>query len=145
MCMFCHGMFRRVFGGNMISGVFILAMRLVVVGLNAMPFYLMNFEMNEWMTNKVDLKLVKVLFNFLIFMTLLSYSVATFKKPKVIPQTPPPDQTMYCQMCRNWKPMRTHHCSICNICVPKMDHHCPWIGNCVGYHNFKGFFLFCLY
>mmetsp|Transcript_22251 Transcript_22251/g.27305 ORF Transcript_22251/g.27305 Transcript_22251/m.27305 type:complete len:110 (+) Transcript_22251:321-650(+) len=52
---------------------------------------------------------------------------------------------MYCQTCRNWKPHRTHHCRICNVCVPKMDHHCPWIGNCVGYHNFKAFFLFCFY
>ena len=58
---------------------------------------------------------------------------------------PPQDQDMYCQKCRNWKPLRTHHCSICNVCVPKMDHHCPWIGNCVGYHNFKAFFLFCFY
>ena len=145
MCMLCHGLFRRTFGNNMISGIFIMVMRLVVVILNAMPVYLMNFEMNEWMTNKVDLKLYKVLFNFLVFMTLLSYAVATFKKPKVIPQTPPSDQKAYCQSCRNWKPQRTHHCSICNLCVPKMDHHCPWIGNCVGYHNFKAFFLFCLY
>mgnify|MGYP007082946944 CR=1 FL=1 len=89
--MFCHGLFRRVFGNNMISGVFIFAMRLIVVVLNAMPVYLMNCEMNEWMTNKVDLKLVKVLFNTLVGMTLLSYAVASFKRPKVIPQTPPPD------------------------------------------------------
>ena len=85
MCMTAHGLFRRTFGNNMISGIFIMAMRFVVVILNAMPVYLMNFEMNEWMTNKVDLKLYKVLFNFLVFMTLFSYGVATFKKPKVIP------------------------------------------------------------
>ena len=89
--MVCHGLFRRIFGNNMISGVFILAMRLVVVILNAMPLYLMNYEMNEWMPNKVDCKLIKVLFNGLVFMTLLSYAVATFKRPKVIPQTAPND------------------------------------------------------
>ena len=85
MCMICHGLFRRTFGNNMISTLFITVMRIVVVILNAMPFYLMNYEMNEWMTNKVDCKLVKVLFNFLVLMTILSYAVATFKKPKVIP------------------------------------------------------------
>ena len=119
-------------------------MRFVVVFLNLMPLYLMNYEMNEWIENKADVKTVKVLFNFLVAMCLLSYAVATFKRPKVIPQMAPPDQTNYCAHCRNWKPQRTHHCSICQVCVPKMDHHCPWIGNCVGYHNFKAFFLFCL-
>ena len=48
-------------------------------------------------------------------------------------------------VCRNWKPERAHHCSVCETCVLKMDHHCPWLGNCVGYHNFKEFFLFCFY
>ena len=69
----------------MMSGVFIFAMRFVVIILNAMPVYLMNYEINEWMTNKVDCKLVKVLFNGFVFMTLLSYAMATFKRPKVIP------------------------------------------------------------
>ena len=83
--MLCHGLFRRLFGNNMISGIFIFVMRFVVVVLNAMPVYLMNYEINEWMTNRVDCKLVKVLFNYFVFMTLLSYGVATFKRPKVIP------------------------------------------------------------
>ena len=111
--MFCHGVFKSVFGGSQISGMFIWAMRFVVVFLNVMPTYLMNYEMNEWIENKADVKTVKVLFNFLVAMCLLSYGVATFKRPKVIPQMAPPDQTNYCGHCRNWKPQRTHHCSIC--------------------------------
>ena len=85
MCMFCHGVFKKVFGGSQITSLFIWMMRIVVVFLNAMPLYLMNYEMNEWIENKADVKTVKVLFNFLVMMCLLSYGVATFKRPKVIP------------------------------------------------------------
>jgi hypothetical protein len=51
----------------------------------------------------------------------------------------------YCGKCQAWKPDRAHHCGFCGKCIPKMDHHCPWIGNSVGYHNMKPFFLFCFY
>merc|ERR1712216_1030079 len=47
--------------------------------------------------------------------------------------------------CVKVKPDRCHHCRVCQRCVLKMDHHCPWINNCVGYYNYKYFYLFILY
>jgi len=94
----------------------------------------------------MDKTIIKTLFNIIVALTLLSYFIASFAKPKVIPQMAPSETDKnFCVTCRNVKPPRTHHCSVCGICVPKMDHHCPWLGTCVGYHNFKQFFLFCFY
>ncbi|XP_059613206.1 palmitoyltransferase ZDHHC20-B isoform X1 [Phlebotomus argentipes] len=50
-----------------------------------------------------------------------------------------------CEKCQHVKPDRCHHCSVCGVCVLKMDHHCPWVGNCIGFTNYKFFILFLGY
>jgi len=51
----------------------------------------------------------------------------------------------HCKWCGKYKPDRCHHCRVCRTCVLKMDHHCPWIYNCVGFRNYKFFFLLLFY
>ena len=43
MCMTCHKLFKRVFGKNQKLNLFIWVMRLIVIFLNLMPLYLMNY------------------------------------------------------------------------------------------------------
>ena len=50
-----------------------------------------------------------------------------------------------CKKCDLPKPDRCHHCSVCNKCVLKYDHWCPWLNNCIGYMNYRYFFVFLLW
>ena len=85
LCQCCHRLFKRFIGTSMRKEGFKFGMRLFVSWLNACPFYVVNFEMMEWMENKMDVFLWKLIFNSILILTLISYYTASLRKPKAIP------------------------------------------------------------
>lgn len=72
------------------------------------------------------------------------YFKAAFTNPGHVPENITVVASI-CKKCIAPRPPRAHHCSVCHRCILKMDHHCPWLNNCVGHHNHRHFFLFCVY
>mmetsp|Transcript_58795 Transcript_58795/g.116498 ORF Transcript_58795/g.116498 Transcript_58795/m.116498 type:complete len:342 (-) Transcript_58795:64-1089(-) len=104
------------------------------------------------------------LFNYITVMLLLCYARSMLTHPGEIPTDDPKwdynsapkshielkekkrsGDRRHCKWCGKYKPDRCHHCRVCRICILKMDHHCPWIYNCVGFYNYKYFFLLIMY
>ncbi|KAJ6983405.1 protein S-acyltransferase 15 [Populus alba x Populus x berolinensis] len=103
-----------------------------------------------------------MIFTFMASLCLFSFLVCVLKEPGYVPSPYVPDvegaavpphhepldnssQLRRCDKCVAYKPPRAHHCRVCRRCVLRMDHHCLWINNCVGYWNYKAFFILVLY
>ncbi|KAG3028247.1 hypothetical protein JG687_00009311 [Phytophthora cactorum] len=91
---------------------------------------------------------------FLASELLLQYSLAIWSDPGYVDQRHLVESGVedgeqrfqrFCQHCERPKPRRAHHCRECRRCIYEMDHHCPWINNCVGYYNYRHFWLLLLY
>jgi len=103
-----------------------------------------------------------LIFHAWIFMTLASFFQAVRTDPGSTPMSPkwsdkdsPPaearerkhcsDEARWCRKSGSYKPDRAHYCRVLKKGVLRMDHYCPWLGNTVGFHNQKFFFLFLFY
>ena len=65
---------------------FINCMRIFVLFLNICPFYLVNYEMLEYKSNKMDAFIYKFLFDSAMTLTLISYFTASIRSAKIIPK-----------------------------------------------------------
>ncbi|KAG7032983.1 putative protein S-acyltransferase 15, partial [Cucurbita argyrosperma subsp. argyrosperma] len=102
-----------------------------------------------------------LIFTYLASLCLFSLAVCVLTDAGTVPSSYLPDveenagsdhdakisalQVRHCEKCSTYKPPRTHHCRVCRKCVLRMDHHCLWINNCVGYWNYKSFFVLVSY
>lgn len=102
-----------------------------------------------------------LIFTFFSSLCLVSFLASVLIDPGQVPASYVPDleqtrasdqqpnkngaQSRHCDKCFTYKPPRAHHCRVCRRCVLRMDHHCLWINNCVGYRNYKAFFVLVLY
>lgn len=65
--------------------------------------------------------------------------------PKLIFERKDDGRLRFCKYELVYKPDRAHYCRQLSRNVLRMDHYCPWFGNCIGYFNYKFFFLALLY
>ncbi|ORM40346.1 tRNA (carboxymethyluridine(34)-5-O)-methyltransferase [Babesia sp. Xinjiang] len=125
-----------------------------------MPFFQLDVDAQyRLLSLQSEGRLELVNFHALVFMLVWSFVMTTVTDPGHIPDTWKADATSmysckerkengefrYCQYEACYKPDRAHYCRQLGRNVLKMDHYCPWVSNCIGFYNYKFFFLTLFY
>eukprot|EP00371_Babesia_bovis_P000281 XP_001608928.1 DHHC zinc finger domain containing protein [Babesia bovis T2Bo] len=100
-------------------------------------------------------------FHFLVLMLLWSFITTAITDPGYIPgkykwkadntaiynckERNENGELRYCEYEDCYKPDRAHYCRQLGRNVLKMDHYCHWMANCIGFYNYKFFFLTLFY
>lgn len=140
----------------------------IIIGLYAMYMYFHCRPLYVEAASRQKALVEVVLFHYITSMLIICYVCAIVESPGDIPKDDPQwdynddqpgidfgpinqlevkksGERRHCKWCGKYKPDRSHHCRVCQTCVLRMDHHCPWLYNCVGYNNYKYFFLLLFY
>ncbi|EKE39642.1 hypothetical protein ENUP19_0018G0014 [Entamoeba nuttalli] len=92
-----------------------------------------------------------ILGNIMYFLVTYNFYQCHYVTPECIPQQyyqineTEKEKYEYCDNCKMYKGDRVHHCSTSNKCIYRYDHYCGFIGNSLGFHNYRYFFLFLFY
>ncbi|KAK4771835.1 hypothetical protein SAY86_013610 [Trapa natans] len=133
----------------------------VLLMIGFMYYVTVFFFIADWVGLQSSAGSINVIaFTLLICYFLFSFFACVLTDPGHVPSSYVPDveggevsdqesrrpavQQRKCETCLNYKPPRCHHCRVCRRCVLKMDHHCIWTNNCIGYWNYKAFFMLVL-
>lgn len=52
---------------------------------------------------------------------------------------------VYCENCKEFRPVKSWHCRVCNTCIAARDHHCFFFATCIGQHNHRYYLLYLVY
>ncbi|KAG1676560.1 hypothetical protein FOA52_000103 [Chlamydomonas sp. UWO 241] len=128
------------------------ALAVLLVGLDAWVFFSATLPRLRQHQGPVPAAAHAAFGLWLLFNVLLNHGLCTFTSPGTTKHADPEELGVaamsgepgwrWCDLCSRHKPPMAHHCSVCGRCALKMDHHCVWMCNCIGFNNYRFFFLY---
>lgn len=124
--------------------------------------YISGYYVNPWLYGHDDLMRTMAVCTqiYSLAMILLNWILVCLVKTSLTPSEPDEVEnsekplafgvehridSLYCETCKQPKPLRVHHCTLCKACILAREHHCYITSCCIGLTNLKFFVSFLLW